>query len=81
MSKEKIIYDDLMALDITKDKIMIVLDDLLDNYFEDDTFKPKDRAAQTYFNNAEIRLHIIRDYITALEETLNNMYENMKGMI
>ena len=78
MSNKKInISEEILTIDMLTQRISVVLSDLENNYFADDTYAPEDRGKKGAFNEAGIRVTILQDFVNDLQETIENLENNI----
>lgn len=77
MNNKSLLNEDIQNLDIIKDKIAVLLNDV-ELYFDNDTHRPENQCEQSCFDMETTRIVIIHDYIDRMEETINNMYDHVK---
>ncbi len=77
MNNKFLLNEDIQNLDIIKDKIAVLLNDV-ELYFDNDTNRPELPCEQTRFDMEITRIGIIYDYIDRMEETINKMYDHVK---
>lgn len=77
MNNKFLLNEDIQNLDIIKDKIAVLLNDV-ELYFDNDTHRPENQCEQSCFDMKITRIGIIYDYIDRMEETINKMYDHVK---
>lgn len=77
MKDKFLLSEDIQNLDIIKDKIAVLLNDV-ELYFDNDTHRQENQCEQSCFDMEITRIGIIHDYIDQMEETINNMYDHVK---
>ena len=77
MNNKFLLNEDIQNLDIIKDKIAVLLNDV-ELYFDNDTHRPENQCEQSCFDMEITRIGIIYDYIDRMEETINKMYDHVK---
>ena len=77
MKDKFLLSEDIQNLDIIKDKIAVLLNDV-ELYFDNDTHRPENQCEQSCFDMETTRIGIIHDYIDQMEENINNMYDHVK---
>lgn len=77
MNNKLLLNDDIQNLDIIKDKMSVLLNDV-ELYFDNDTHRPENQCEQSCFDMEITRIRIIYDYIDRMEETINKMYDHVK---
>lgn len=76
MKDKFLLSEDIQNLDVIKDKIAVLLNDV-ELYFDNVTHRPESQCEQSAFDMEIIRLGIIYDYIDRMEETINKMYDHV----
>ena len=69
------IGEEVFAVDVLVRKIDVVLCDLQNAYFADDTFTPEDRRKKAAFDQACYRVSILQDIVNDLQETVDHLEE------
>lgn len=77
MNNKLLLNDDIQNLDIIKDKMSVLLNDV-ELYFDNDNNRPELPCEQSCFDREITRIRIIYDYIDRMEETINKMYDHVK---
>lgn len=77
MNNKLLLNDDIQNLDIIKDKMSVLLNDV-ELYFDNDNNRPELPCEQSCFDMEITRIRIIYDYIDWMEETINKMYDHVK---
>lgn len=77
MNNKLLLNDDIQNLDIIKDKMSVLLNDV-ELYFDNDNNRPELPCEQSCFDMEITRIRIIYDYIDRMEETINKMYDHVK---